>query len=39
MGQLSYRHRMRKPINVAKKEQILRENRIDEGPEIMAKPA
>ena len=36
MGQLCYRHRMRKPINLAKKEQILRENRVEEldGPQV-----
>lgn len=34
MGQLCYRHRMRKPINVAKKEQILRENRVEEVPDM-----
>ena len=38
VGQLCYRHRMRKPINIAKKEQILRENRLDEVPDVKADP-
>ena len=38
VGQLCYRHRMRKPINIAKKEQILRENRLEEVPDVKADP-
>lgn len=30
---------MRKPINLARKEQILRENRVDEVPDIKADPS
>ena len=30
---------MRKPINIAKKEQILRENRVDELPDIKSDPS